>query len=131
MSAEGRLSAEELEDFASILKALAHPVRLMIVEELLRNPRCVTAIHEIIDVRQPNISQHLTVLKSAGIVASNRDGSYQCYYLSRPDQIKSILETLSFEWPEADLEETKKRFQTALTERLKSRQSTDRTHGED
>lgn len=43
-----------------VLKAMAHPVRIMIIDELLRNPRCFTAIHEILDVRQPNISQHLT-----------------------------------------------------------------------
>ena len=62
---------------SDLLRAMAHPVRLMIMDELLSNPRCVTAMHEILDVRQPNISQHLTILKNSGIVASDRDGSYR------------------------------------------------------
>lgn len=111
------LSEEDLDLFVSTLKALAHPVRLMIVEELLKNPRCVSAIHELIEVQQPNISQHLTVLKGSGIVGSSRDGSYRCYYLTRPGLVEAVLGALSASWPEVRLDETKARFRTALAER--------------
>ncbi len=103
---------------AQILKAMAHPVRLMIVNELLRNPRCVTAIHEILDVRQPNISQHLAILKNSGIVASDCDGSYRCYYLRKPDLLRAVLETLDREWPEANIEDVRGKFKKALNQRL-------------
>ncbi len=88
------------------------------MDELLRNPRCVTAIHEILDVRQPNISQHLTILKNSGIVASDRDGSYRCYYLRRPGLVKAALETLIKDWPEAEIENVRGKFKRALKERL-------------
>ena len=97
---------------------MAHPVRLMIMDELLRNPRCVSAIHEILDIRQPNISQHLTILKNSGIVASDRDGSYRCYYLRRPGLVKAVLETLNKDWPEAEIENVRGKFKRALKERL-------------
>ena len=73
---------------------MAHPVRLMTMDELLRNPRCVTAINEILDVRQLNISQHLTTLMNSGIVASDRDSSYRCYHLRKPGLVEAVLETL-------------------------------------
>ena len=101
-----------------LLRAMAHPVRLMILEELLRNPRCVTAIHEILDVRQPNISQHLTILKNSGIVSSDRDGSYRCYYLRRPGLVKALLEALRKEWPEVEIESVRGKFKRALKKRL-------------
>ena len=97
---------------------MAHPVRLMIMDELLRNPRCVTAIHEILDVRQPNISQHLTILKNSGVVASDRDGSYRCYYLRRPGLVKAVLETLIKDWPQAEIENVRGDFKRALKKRL-------------
>ncbi|NOQ21340.1 MAG: metalloregulator ArsR/SmtB family transcription factor [Candidatus Aegiribacteria sp.] len=103
---------------AEILRAMAHPVRLMIMDELLRNPKCVTAIHEILDVSQPNISQHLTILRNSGIVASDRDGSYRCYYLRRPGLVKAVMETLSKKWPEADIENVRGNFKRALSIRL-------------
>jgi len=106
------------EENAELLKAMAHPVRLMIIEELLRNPRCVTAIHEILDVRQSNISQHLTILRNARIVASDRDGSYRCYYLRNPDLCRTILEALCRKWPETGIDDVRDKFKKALKKRL-------------
>ncbi|RKZ07651.1 ArsR family transcriptional regulator [Candidatus Fermentibacteria bacterium] len=97
---------------------MAHRVRLMIMDELLRSPRCVSAMHEILDVRQPNISQHLSILKNSGIVASDQDGSYRCYYLRRPGLVKAVLESLNREWPEADIEDVRGKFKRALKKRL-------------
>jgi len=120
MGLEQRLSDADLERFTSMLKALAHPVRLMIVEELLKNPRCVSAIRELVKIEQPNLSQHLTILRAAGIVGSSRDGSYRCYYLPRPGLVQALLLSLSATWPEVSLDETKERFRAALAERLKN-----------
>lgn len=106
------------DSFVEILKAMAHPVRLRILEELLRNPRCVTAIHEILDARQPNISQHLTVLKNSGLVLAERDGPYRCYYLRWPGLVKAVLEALSADWPETGIEQARISFRNALKKRL-------------
>jgi DNA-binding transcriptional ArsR family regulator len=112
------------ENFADILKAMAHPVRLMILKELLKNPRCVTAIHEILYVRQPNISQHLTILKNSGLVLADRDGAYRCYYLRWPGFVKAVLDALGSNWPEADIDEVKSSFRIALNKRLEEKKET-------
>ncbi len=108
------------DEESALFKAMAHPVRLMILRELLKNPRCVTAIHEILDVRQPNISQHLSVLKNAGLVASGREGSYMCYYLRKPGLVKTLFEAVEAEWPEEKMENVRNRFRKALEERLEA-----------
>jgi DNA-binding transcriptional ArsR family regulator len=118
MTPEIRPNQNLFELNADILKAMAHPVRLMIIDELLKNPRCVTAIHEILDVRQPNISQHLTILKNAGIVASDRDGAYICYYLRKPSLIMALMKALEGSWPEAKIDDVRGKFRKALSVRL-------------
>ncbi len=60
--------------WAEVLKALAHPTRLQIVAELLKGTKCVTDIQDILPASQANISQHLTVLRHAGIVNFAQDG---------------------------------------------------------
>lgn len=114
MTSEDRPDLTSYDNHADILKAVAHPVRLMIIDQLLLNPKCVMAIHEILDVRQSNISQHLSILRNSGIVASDRDGSYRCYFLRKPGLVKAVMEALGKEWPETDIEEVRKKFRTAL-----------------
>ena len=53
---------------ADILKMLAHTTRLMILEELVMGVKCVNDIEELLNVRQPNISQHLAMLRHGGLV---------------------------------------------------------------
>ncbi|HCW92513.1 MAG TPA: ArsR family transcriptional regulator [Flexistipes sinusarabici] len=86
---------KDTDSWAEILKALAHPTRLQIVMELQgEGTKCVTDIQDILPVSQVNISQHLTVLRNAGIVNFTRDGSQRCYYITRPDFIKGIISLL-------------------------------------
>ncbi len=118
---------DRFEFKAEILKAMSHPVRLMILEELVRNPRCVTAIHEILDVRQPNISQHLTILRNAGIVGSQKDGAYRCYFLRRPGLVKAALGALDKNWPEANIDDVRKKFKLALEKRFQQKQFPERS----
>jgi len=80
-----------LQTRAEIFKALGHPARLKIAEELLDGERCVLEIRELIPGSQPNISQHLNILKYSGIVNYRRDGKLRCYFLCEPDRIKNIL----------------------------------------
>ncbi len=79
---------------AMFLKALAHPVRLMIVSELLSGKRCVNDIKELVRVNQPNISQHLTLLKLQGIVDCMQKGKMKCYFLKDTALIREIFGSL-------------------------------------
>ncbi|WP_084735221.1 ArsR/SmtB family transcription factor [Actinophytocola xinjiangensis] len=64
-----------------LLRALAAPVRIAIVLELHRHDRCVHELVEALGVAQPLISQHLRVLKSAGVVRGERHGREVVYSL--------------------------------------------------
>ncbi|MFO7866977.1 MAG: metalloregulator ArsR/SmtB family transcription factor [Candidatus Aminicenantes bacterium] len=79
---------------ARIFKALAHPIRLYIVETLLNGEKCVNDIRELFDVTQPNISQHLNILKYSGIVENRQKGNLRCYYLNDPQKIKTLLKSV-------------------------------------
>ena len=65
-----------------IIKALAHPARLLIVDELKPGPRCVCAIQAIVGSDMSTVSKHLSVLKNAGIVQDEKRG-VQVYYRLR------------------------------------------------
>jgi len=79
---------------AQFFKALSHPVRLMIVNELLNKERCVNDIEEILDLKQPNISQHLNLLRLLNIVDFIQDGNKKCYFLKNPELIKNLLKVV-------------------------------------
>jgi len=79
---------------AEVLKALAHPTRLQIVVELLKGTKCVTDIQDILPASQSNISQHLTVLRHAGMVDFAQDGAQRCYYVSRPRFASAVIALL-------------------------------------
>lgn len=69
---------------SEILKALAHPVRVLIVEALSKGDRCVCELNRLANIDQSNISRHLASLKKAGIVADRRDGMKVFYHLRCP-----------------------------------------------
>ena len=73
-----------LEARARILKAMAHPTRLFVVEELAKGERCVCELTEMIGSDMSTVSRHLGVLRSAGIIADERRGSQVFYTLRCP-----------------------------------------------
>lgn len=75
---------------SEILKALAHPARVLIVHALTGGDRCVCELNALIDIDQSNISRHLAVLKRAGIVADRRDGMRVFYHLKAPCILKAL-----------------------------------------
>ena len=70
---------------AEILKTLASPRRLEILHALARGPIEVGRLAQAIGATQPNVSQHLGVLRAAGIVEAERDGREVRYRLTDPD----------------------------------------------
>jgi ArsR family transcriptional regulator len=88
-SIEG-LSADE-ERAAAIFRALGNPARLRIVAELARQPGCVTTdLVGLLPLAQSTVSQHLKVLKEAGIVQGTIDGD-RCYCLD-PEVFRWLTE---------------------------------------
>ncbi|MBM7772568.1 DNA-binding transcriptional ArsR family regulator [Actinokineospora baliensis] len=76
-----RRSAITLGAAGDLLRALAAPVRIAIVLELRAADRCVHELVDALGVAQPLISQHLRVLKSAGVVYGERHGREVVYRL--------------------------------------------------
>ena len=69
---------------AKIVKAMAHPTRLFIIDELSRRERCVCELTEMIGADTSTVSKHLTVLKNAGIVKDEKRGVMVYYKLRVP-----------------------------------------------
>jgi len=69
---------------AKILKALAHPTRLWIVEKLAGGEHCVCEFADAIDVDFSTVSKHLSVLKQAGIINDDKRGKQVFYSLKVP-----------------------------------------------
>lgn len=67
-----------------LLKVIAHPVRIRILEELVKGVKCVSDFEDFLELRQPNISQHLSLLRQFGIVDYYVDGRLRCYFLMDP-----------------------------------------------
>lgn len=70
-----------LDSSGELLRALSAPVRIAIVVQLSHDPRCVHELVDLLDVPQPLVSQHLRVLKAAGVVAGTRSGREVIYRL--------------------------------------------------
>ena len=73
-----------LEAKAKVLKALAHPTRLWMVEKLEEGEKCVCEFVDVVDVDFSTISKHLSVLKQAGIVTAEKRGKQVFYTLKVP-----------------------------------------------
>lgn len=74
---------------AQLLKALAHPRRLEIIQLLRDQKLCVSDIYTMLDLPQANISQHLMILRDAGVVTTERDGKQIVYALANNKIIKA------------------------------------------
>jgi len=83
-----------------ILKVIAHPVRIRILEELAKGVKCVSDFEEFLEIRQSNISQHFTLLRHFGVVDYYMDGRLRCYFLVNP-LIPELLELLRKDYCES------------------------------
>ncbi len=69
---------------ASIIKAMAHPTRVLIIEELSKQEHCVCELTEMVGVDTSTVSKHLAILKNAGIVADEKRRQMVYYRLIMP-----------------------------------------------
>lgn len=72
------------ETRANIIKAMAHPTRLFIVDELSRQERCVNELTDMVGADVSTVSKHLSVLKNAGIVVDEKRSAQVFYKLRVP-----------------------------------------------
>jgi DNA-binding transcriptional ArsR family regulator len=79
-----RKAKARLDARAKILKALAHPSRLLVVDELAKGERCVCELTAMIGADMSTVSKHLSLLKSAGLLQDERRGSQIYYTLKAP-----------------------------------------------
>ncbi len=84
------LESERLEKAAEILKTVAHPMRLRIIDSLEGGEMTVSALCRTLGTPQPYTSQQLNLMKSKGILAARRDGNQVFYRIANPDVVKVI-----------------------------------------
>lgn len=87
----------KLCDKVAILKLISHPMRITILEELSKGVKCVSDLGEFMEIRQSNISQHLSALRHSGIIDYFIDGRLRCYFLKNP-MIPDLLEIFHKEY---------------------------------
>lgn len=95
----GGLIMIPIEKRMELLKVIAHPVRIKILEDLVQGVKCVSDFEESLDISQPNVSQHLSLMRTNGIIDFFVDGRLKCYFLKEP-LVPDLLELLKKEYDE-------------------------------
>lgn len=80
-----QMDEELYERRAGICKAFANPVRLKILDLVAQRSRPVSELHERLGISEANLSQHLAVLRGAGVIATRRTGKQVHCYLAIPE----------------------------------------------
>lgn len=90
-----KLSVEQLEAAADMLKAIAHPKRIAIINYLNENEKLtVTELHELLELEQSSTSHHLSLLKDKGVLISQRAGKHT-YYSLKHKRLTEIIDCIS------------------------------------
>jgi len=76
-----------------MLRLLANEDRLLLLCQLTQGERCVSELEELLDIRQPTLSQQLGVLRTEGVVATRREGK-NIYYRIADDRVEQVLDLL-------------------------------------
>ena len=81
-------------EITEILKSLAHPIRLCIVKNILRQGQCnVSHMQTCLNIPQSNVSQHLQKLRYAGVIEGHQKG-LEVNYKIRDERIKKLLNSI-------------------------------------
>lgn len=81
---------DEARARARVMKALGHPVRLMIVDILNKADCCVCDLAPHFKVRQPTLSRHINVLRQAGLLAERKIGTKLMLHLTTPCIVRAF-----------------------------------------
>jgi DNA-binding transcriptional ArsR family regulator len=88
------MNTDQAKARAGILKALAHPTRILILDALSRGDRCVNDLRSLSAASLPTVSRHLDKLKKAGIVSERRVGPKVIHHLACPCILQALGCTL-------------------------------------
>jgi ArsR family transcriptional regulator len=86
-------ASEAYKRQASLVKALAHPTRLQILDILAEDEACVCHLTAVLNQRQPYVSQQLMILREAGLVTDRKDGVMVYYRLADPVVTEAVQAT--------------------------------------
>ena len=78
------MTIEQAKIKSEILKALSHPIRIILVDALRQQDMCVCDLNTLVNVDQSSVSRHLAQLKKAGIVSERREGMRVIHHLETP-----------------------------------------------
>ncbi len=88
------LNEKQLDKASNMLKAIAHPMRIAIINNLENgNELTVTQIHELLGIEQSTASHHLGILKDRDVLSYKREGK-KTYYSLKHDKIASIVDCI-------------------------------------
>ncbi len=87
----------DFKAMAELLKVMAHHYRLEVLQKLANDVLCVSDMEELLGTGQSNISQHLAILRRAGLVDYYVDGKMRCYFLKDP-RVPDLLAVLAKEY---------------------------------
>lgn len=93
------LSPDQLKEVAALFKVLGEPMRLRILQAVCKEPRSVNEIVEATGATQANVSKHLSLLTSAGVLRREKDGQ-RVYYSVREPLVVHLCELVRKEWLE-------------------------------
>ena len=92
---KSQLDIEKLDMAASKLRAIAHPMRIAIIDLLTSNAKLtVTEIYEKLNIEQASASHHLNILKNKGLLESKRDGK-MIYYSLRYHMLTEVIDCIN------------------------------------
>ena len=90
MVPNGKKKPEVYAQASEVFKALAHPSRVRLLHRLIQGDCCVSEIENCLGLSQPNVSQHLKVLKDAGLIQGTRKGTRICYAIA-DDRVRRVI----------------------------------------
>ena len=92
-------SPGQLEEIASLFKVLGEPMRLRILQTVCKEPRSVNEIVEATGSTQANVSKHLALLTTAGILQREKDGQ-RVFYSVKEKLVVRLCELVRSKWLE-------------------------------
>ena len=93
------MATRSIEPLVDLLKTLGHPARLRILALLRGGEMCVCQINAVIGLAASTVSEHLTELRRAGLLAERKDGRWVYYELKPKVGLQDLMEVL---WPHLD-----------------------------
>ena len=88
------IKSPQIDEIIKFLNAVANKKRLMIINILKENDRCVCELEAVLDESQPAISHHLKILENAGLIRGWKKGKFTHYDLVK-DQVISFMDILN------------------------------------